>query len=336
MPRLTNQIFTPGILGIRTLTGIAFACFAVFSILVFLFAYLNIFNIEPLMYELCQESRPSSISDLIKALKQRYETPSDIQLLGSVYFDRYPYAYFEESHEKNIFRLLNIALQWGLRNSRDYYLDEMIKLAEDSSNPLLRYRIYLHIAVYYSHSAEKYGNSLHMSLYKDYLDRADRIYLEEKLKVDLDYNYAYYYFLEKKYDRSLRYLNRALRDELFIDARLLQLILYISIDKNEYFYRMEAYKLTNSIISNPEIEEMMIVIILRILAEQSEKNPGNPFFYYFMAIYYNKLNDTEKALENALRFGNTYKKPVYDYFIEDNKIRIRNLEKLRGTSNDRL
>ncbi len=337
MKNMLKDLTTISNLEIRMLICAVFLLFIVFSILVFLFTVFNILNIEPLMSEFSQMDDLSGISEFIDILRERYRVPSDIQLIGSLYFDRYPAQYFEESYEKNIFRLLNIALNWGLSEQKDFYLKEMMNLAElPSTPPLLKYRYFLHIAIYYAYQSDKDTNRENLSLLKKYLDKAAVIPVPEDQKVDLYYQYAFYYYLERDYARSLNYINRTMSDDKFIDAKLLQLLVYISTDKNYYFYRMEACKLTNSIISSPEIEDMFIVLILKMLSLEMEKYPDNPFFHYFSAIFYQELNDTDKALDSARKFHNRYKKPVYDYFIEDNKHRIEYLERLSRDQNDRL
>lgn len=268
----------------------------------------------------------SDISELLELLQERYKVPSDIQLMGSLYFDRYPDYYFTESADRNLFRLLNISLHWGLDNNTEYYIDELNKLAETTTQIILKYRIYLHIAMYYSNLANRNPDH-YIPLFRTYLDKADRIPLMERQKIDLYYYYAYYYYLKEDYRNALQYINRTLWDDRFIDGKLLQFMIFISIEQNYYFYRMEANKIADNIIKSPESSDMFILIIIRILAGEISNRPDNPFLHYFLSKFYERINDNDKALESALQFENRYKKPVFDFFIQDNKNRIRRLKR---------
>lgn len=331
---LVNFLFTINIFEIRDLLGIAFFLFIVSASLFFFFVNFNILYIEPLMCDLASMGDTSSISELLELMRERYKIPGDLQMIGSLYFDRHPAYYFQESEEKNLFRLLNISLHWDIKDNRDYYLRELEKIADRTDDLLLKYRIFLHIAIYYSYLADQAPEE-NLNLFRHYLNKANRIPVPEMQRVDIYYYYAYYHYLNRNYREALNYLNRTIFDDKFIDARLLQLMVFICIEQNYYFYRMEAFKLTNSIIKSPETDNALIMIIVRLLLKEGARDPANPFFNYFLSIFYEEVNDLQKAVENARAFEDRYKKPVYDYFIEDNRRRLRNLERKTANSHDR-
>ena len=322
---MKTPFITCGLPDLRHSLVMAITCFIVFSLLLLLFLEFNILTaLAPSAGGLSGSSGQGrmSLRELMEIVKNRHSFPADIHMLDSLYFDRHPERYFPESRDKNLFRLLAMAVYWGLPDKREEHARKLEQLARATGDDMLRYRIRLFLAGYYLQR-----ENTRPAAAREQLDAASAMKVPERIKSDLHYFYAMAAYLEHDYTAALRHILRTIGEKRFVSARLLQLLIHIVNPRNRYFQRMEAYKLSRNLFQQQLQDRGLYYLIIDTLLQEQADHGNEPFFHFFLALYYEQIDDTPKVMHHCRAFLRAYRRPVFDFFVENAEQRLQRAEK---------